>query len=107
MPAKSCMRRRSSAVKPSPPPRLSSCKTPISRRTSSSLRSCDSPSLIEAGKSEAAADPEGGLEAVREGLLAIPPFGEVPVQLEAEQVGGEAPAVGRLRPALAGAEVVG
>src|ERR1044072_1880322 len=82
--------------------------TPISSRTSSSLRgSSSSPSLIEAGRaSEAAPDPEGGLEAVGEGLLTVPDLGEVPVEVEAQQVGGEPEAVGRLGPADAVGEVV-
>src|SRR6185436_9496232 len=82
--------------------------TPISRRTSSSeSRRCESASLIEAGlASEAAPDPEGGLEAAGEGLVEVPALGEVPVELEAEQLGGEPPTVGRLGPADAVVEVV-
>src|SRR5436305_9588024 len=44
------------------------------------------------GGSEPGSDPERGLEAAAR-LLEVPPAGEVPVEVEADEVEGEAPAV--------------
>src|SRR4030095_13787687 len=57
-------------------------------------------------RSESTTDPEGGDEPLGERLLEVPLLGEVPVELETEEVGSQAPAVRGLRSELVVQEVV-